>query len=101
MPTYRVLYVPRPGVRLLIEDVEADALVQTPLHWALTRDALVVGRPREIVALRVARRDVTAVLRLCAVSARCPRDGAGCGCRPHPMVPIPTYGATGDEIVPI
>ena len=36
MPTYRVLYVPRPGVRLLIEDVEADALVQTPLHWVLT-----------------------------------------------------------------
>ena len=29
MFTYRVLYVPRPGVRLLIEDVEADALVQT------------------------------------------------------------------------
>ena len=42
--TYRVLYVPRPGVRLLIEDVEADALVQTPVHWVLTCDVLVVGR---------------------------------------------------------
>ena len=70
MPTYRVLYVPRPGVRLLIEDVEADALVQTPLHWVLTCDVLVVGRPRDIVALRVARWDVTAVLRLCVVPAR-------------------------------
>ena len=68
--TYRVLYVPRPGARLLIEDVEADALSGTPVHWILTRDMLVVGRPREIVALRVARRDVTAVLRLCVLPAR-------------------------------
>ena len=70
MSTYRVVYVPRPGVRLLIEDVEADDLVQTPLHWVLTLDVLVVGRPREIVALRAPRGDVTAVLRLCVLSAR-------------------------------
>jgi hypothetical protein len=31
---------------------------------------LVVGLPREIAALRVRRRDVTAVLRLCRTSAR-------------------------------
>ena len=97
MPTYRVLYVPRPGVRLLIEDVEADALVQTPLHWVLTRDAFVVGRPREIVALRVARRDVTAVLRLCVVSAR----WGGVRLPPAPIGRIPAYGAAADKIAPI
>ena len=70
MPTYRVRYIPRPGVRLLIEDVEADAVRQTPVHWVLIRYVLVVGRPREIVALRAARRDVAAVLRLCVVTAR-------------------------------
>jgi len=68
--TYRVVYVPRPGVRLLIEDVEAHDLIRTPLHWVLTLDVLVVGRPREIVALRAPRADVTAVLRLCVLSAR-------------------------------
>ena len=70
VPTFRVIYDPRPGVRLLIEDVEADAIIQTPLHLVLTVDALVVGQPREVVALRVRRRDMTAVLRLCATSAR-------------------------------
>ena len=85
MSTYRVVYVPRPGARLLIEDVEADDLIQTHLHWVLTLDALVVGRPREIVALRAARRDVTAVLCLCLISARwggvllppCPAGASG------------------------
>ena len=70
MHTYRVVYVPRPGARLLIEDIEADAIIETPLHLVLTTDALVVGQPREIVALRVRRRDVTAILRLCRTSAR-------------------------------
>ena len=70
MPTYRVIYVPRPGVRLLIEDVDADALRDTTAHVELTVDMLVVGQPREVIALRVRRRDVTAVLRLCHTSAR-------------------------------
>ena len=70
MPTYRVIYDPRPGVRLLLEDIETDAIIETPLHLVLTVDALVVGQPREIVALRVRRQDVTAILRLCHTSAR-------------------------------
>ena len=70
MPTYRVIYDPRPGARYLIEDIEADALIVTDAHHVLTVDALVVGRPREIVALRARRRDITAVLRLCVTSAR-------------------------------
>ena len=70
MPTFRVIYDPRPGVRLLIEDIEADGIIETPQHLVLTVDALVIGLPREIVALRVRRQDVTAVLRLCATSAR-------------------------------
>jgi hypothetical protein len=70
VPTFRVIYDPRPGVRLLIEDVVADAIIETPLHLVLTVDALVVGQPREVVALRVRRRDVTAILRLCRTSAR-------------------------------
>ena len=65
MPTFRVIYDPRPGVRLLIEDIEADAIIETPLHLVLTVDALVVGRPRQVVALRVRRsgrdRDLAAV----------------------------------------
>ena len=69
MPTFRVINVPRPGVRLPIEAIEADGIVETPQHLVLTVDALVVGLPREIVALRVRRRDGTAVLRLCATSA--------------------------------
>ena len=70
MPTYRVIYDPRPGVRLLIEDVEADALRENSTHLELTLDMLVVGRPREVIALRVRRRDVTAISRLCRTSAR-------------------------------
>ncbi len=34
-----------PGVRLLIEDVEADVLRETTAHLELTLDALVVGQP--------------------------------------------------------
>ena len=70
MPTFRVIYDPRPGARRLIEDVEADAPIVTDTHYVLTVDALVVGRPREIVVLRARRRDITAVLRLCVTSAR-------------------------------
>ena len=70
MPTFRVIYDPRPGVRLLIEDIEADALRETPAHLELTVDMLVIGRPREVIALRACRRDVTAILRLCRTSAR-------------------------------
>ena len=70
MPTYRVIYDPRPGVRLLIEDIEADAVRGTPAHIELTLDMLVVGQSREIIALRVRCRDVTAVLRLCLTPAR-------------------------------
>ena len=70
VPTYRVIYVPRPGVRLLIEDVEADALRENSAHLELTLDMLVVGRPREVVALRARRQDVTAVLLLCITPAR-------------------------------
>jgi hypothetical protein len=68
--TWRVIYDPRPGARLLIEDVEADAIRETTAHLGLTLDTLVVAQPREIVTLRVRRRDVTAVLRLCTTSAR-------------------------------
>ena len=32
VPTFRVTYVPCPGVRLLIEDIVADAITETPLH---------------------------------------------------------------------
>jgi hypothetical protein len=60
VPTFRVIYVPRPGVRLLIEDVQADAVRETTAHVELTLDMLVVGKPREVVALRARRRDVTA-----------------------------------------
>ena len=70
MATWRVIYDPRPGARLLIEDIEADAVRETTAHLELTLDMLVVGRPREIIALRVRRRDVTAILRLCRTSAR-------------------------------
>lgn len=70
MPTFRVIYDPRPGVRLLIEDIEADAVRETMAHVELTVDMLVVGQPREVIALRVRRRDVTAILRLCRTSAR-------------------------------
>jgi hypothetical protein len=70
VPTFRVTYDPRPGVRLLIEDIEADAVRETPAHIELTLDMLVVGQPREIIALRSRRQDVTAVLRLCVTSAR-------------------------------
>ena len=70
MLTWRVIYDPRPGVRLLIQDVEADALRETPAHLELTLDMLVVGRPREVIALRARRQDVTAILRLCRTSAR-------------------------------
>ena len=70
MATWRVIYDPRPGARLLIEDIEADALRETTAHLELTLDMLVVGLPREIIALRVRRRDVTAILRLCLTSAR-------------------------------
>ena len=45
MPTFRVTYDPRPGVRLLIEDIEADAVRETPAHIELTLDMLVVGQP--------------------------------------------------------
>lgn len=70
MPTFRVTYVPCPGVRLLIEDIVADAIAETPLHLVLTLDTLVVGQPRKVVALRARRQDVTAVLRLCVTPAR-------------------------------
>ena len=43
--TYCVIYDPRPGGRLLLEDVEADALTETPGHYLLTRDQLVIGCP--------------------------------------------------------
>ena len=56
--------------QMLIEDVEADTLRETTGHLVLTVDTLVVGQPREIVALRFLRRDVPAVLWLCATSAR-------------------------------
>ena len=53
--TWRVIYVPRFGVRLLTEDVEADAVRETTAHPQLTLDMLVVGQPREVIALRVRR----------------------------------------------
>ena len=62
--------VPRPGVRLLIEDVGADALRESSAHLELTRDMLAVGRPREVIAFRVRRLDVTAIVRLFRTSAR-------------------------------
>jgi hypothetical protein len=91
VPTYRFLYVPPPAVRLLIEDVEADTLVQTPLHWVLTCDVLVVGRPRENrgCAGSAARRD-----RRAAGCAWCPRDGAAYCCRPG-------LAAAIEEVAPI
>ena len=70
LATWRVIYVPRPRARLLIEDIEADALRETTAHLELTLDMLVVGQSREIIALRVRRRDVTAILRLCRTPAR-------------------------------
>ena len=70
MPTYRVIYDPRPGAWRFIEDVEADALIETAQHFTFMVDALVINSPREVVVLRVARRDVTAVLVLCRTWAR-------------------------------
>ena len=70
VPTYRVIYDPRPGARRFIEDVEADALIETAQHFTFTVDALVINLPREVVVLRAQRRDVTAVLVLCRTAAR-------------------------------
>ena len=68
--TWRVIYVPRPGVRFSSKMSRPDALRQTTAHIELTLDTLVVGQPREVTALRARRRDVTAVLRLCLTPAR-------------------------------
>ena len=48
----------------------ADAVRQDVVHVELTLDQLVIGMPREVIALRARRGDVTAVLRLCATPAR-------------------------------
>ena len=55
---------------MLIEDIEADGERESGAHIELTLDMLVVGQPREVIALRARRRDVTAVLRLCVTPAR-------------------------------
>jgi hypothetical protein len=73
VPTYRVICGPHPGVRLLIEDVEADAVRGTPAHIELSLDMIDVSQPREIIALRARRQDMTEVLLLCTTST----GGAG------------------------
>ena len=55
---------------MLFEDIEADALRENSAHLELTLDMIVVGRPREVIALRVRHRDATAILRLCRTSAQ-------------------------------
>lgn len=83
MPTYRVTYRPLRGRRRLLEDVEVDFLRAEPGYLVLVRDQVSILRAREVVALRVARWEVTAVLRLCVVSAW----WGGVGCR-HPPRPF-------------
>jgi hypothetical protein len=70
VPTYRVIYDPRPGARRFIKDVQTDALIETAQHFTFTVDALVINLPREVVVLRARRPDVTAVLLLCRTAAR-------------------------------
>ena len=52
-------------------------------HLVLTVDMLVIGQPREIVALRVRRQDVRAVLRLCTTSAHWGGGAAAAMTAPH------------------
>lgn len=70
MPTYRVTYRPSPGVRHLLEDLDADDLVTRGGTYELVQDQLVILTPREIVVLRVAAVDVTAIRRVCELPAR-------------------------------
>ena len=61
MPTFRITYRPVPGVRWLVEDVEADryAVVGCWHTWAAV--VPVVGIPRWVCRLRVHERDVVEV----------------------------------------
>lgn len=70
VPTYRVTYRPGRGVRRLIEDIEARDLIVETSAYLLVDYQLVILQPREVVALRVPVREVTAIRRVCDLPAR-------------------------------
>lgn len=68
MPVFRVTY--RPGDRRLLEDLEAESYRIEAGGWHVLRSTmLVIGRPREVVLLRVSAREAC-VERLCNRSTR-------------------------------
>jgi hypothetical protein len=72
MPVYRITYRPYAAPRqMLLEDVVADELRVDPSGlYTLTRQVLVMNRPRTVVVRRVHVRDLGgAPVRLCPVAS--------------------------------
>ena len=71
MATFRITFRVRVGVRRLVLDVDADEHeAQRHGDWhVLWRYALVVGRPRRVVVIRLPAREVAALESLCPRAA--------------------------------
>jgi hypothetical protein len=72
MATWRVTYRPACDPRAwLVRDVEADELREDARQFTLTGRALVLDQPRDVIALRVDKRELAGKpFRLCEVHAR-------------------------------
>lgn len=70
MHTWRITFLPEPGIRRLVADVEAEYLESERYgpHVVLWRTQLVVGRPQRVIVWRL-RRDEATVERLCSAGS--------------------------------